>query len=310
METMQEAMQQGAGAETPITMRQLLEAGVHFGHQTKRWNPKMKPYIFGSRNGIHIIDLQHTVRLFNRAYNFIVNTIANGGTLLFVGTKKQAQEVIQQEAGRSGQYFVTHRWLGGTLTNFRTVKGSIERLKTLEKMAEDGTFDRLGKKEVLMRMREREKLEKALGGIKNLNDVPSAIYVIDAKKEHIAISEARKLEIPVIAIADTNCDPDVIDYVIPGNDDAIRAIKLFTGKIADACVVGGRIGRERAATHRHDHDDRGHHQGQAQAERAAHPGPGDGHGPKVEVARRRGPVRGQPAAAATPNSVTVSDEEE
>ena len=278
METMQEAMQQGAGAETPITMRQLLEAGVHFGHQTKRWNPKMKPYIFGSRNGIHIIDLQHTVRLFNRAYNFIVNTIANGGTLLFVGTKKQAQEVIQQEAGRSGQYFVTHRWLGGTLTNFRTVKGSIERLKTLEKMAEDGTFDRLGKKEVLMRMREREKLEKALGGIKNLNDVPSAIYVID--------------------------------YVIPGNDDAIRAIKLFTGKIADACVVGGRIGRERAATHRHDHDDRGHHQGQAQAERAAHPGPGDGHGPKVEVARRRGPVRGQPAAAATPNSVTVSDEEE
>ncbi len=310
METMQEAMQQGAGAETPITMRQLLEAGVHFGHQTKRWNPKMKPYIFGSRNGIHIIDLQHTVRLFNRAYNFIVNTIANGGTLLFVGTKKQAQEVIQQEAGRSGQYFVTHRWLGGTLTNFRTVKGSIERLKTLEKMAEDGTFDRLGKKEVLMRMREREKLEKALGGIKNLNDVPSAIYVIDAKKEHIAISEARKLEIPVIAIADTNCDPDVIDYVIPGNDDAIRAIKLFTGKIADACVVGGRIGRERAATHRHDHEDRGHHQAQAQAERAAHPGPGDGHGPKVEVARRRGPARPQPAAAATPNSVTVSDDEE
>ena len=147
METMQEAMQSGAGAETPITMRQLLEAGVHFGHQTKRWNPKMKPYIFGSRNGIHIIDLQHTVRLFNRAYNFIVNTIANGGTLLFVGTKKQAQEVIQQESMRAGQYFVTHRWLGGTLTNFRTVKGSIERLRTLEKMAEDGTFDRLGKKE-------------------------------------------------------------------------------------------------------------------------------------------------------------------
>jgi len=312
METMQEAMQSGAGAETPITMRQLLEAGVHFGHQTKRWNPKMKPYIFGSRNGIHIIDLQHTVRLFNRAYNFIVNTIANGGTLLFVGTKKQAQEVIQQESMRAGQYFVTHRWLGGTLTNFRTVKGSIERLRTLEKMAEDGTFDRLGKKEVLMRMREREKLEKALGGIKNLSDVPSAIYVIDAKKEHIAISEARKLEIPVIAIADTNCDPDVIDYVIPGNDDAIRAIKLFTGKIADACVVGGRIGRERAVTGRHDGDDRGHHQGggQAPAERAQQAQPGDGHGPKVEVARRRGGFRGQPAAAATPSSVMVSDEEE
>ena len=312
METMQEAMQSGAGAETPITMRQLLEAGVHFGHQTKRWNPKMKPYIFGSRNGIHIIDLQHTVRLFNRAYNFIVNTIANGGTLLFVGTKKQAQEVIQQESMRAGQYFVTHRWLGGTLTNFRTVKGSIERLRTLEKMAEDGTFDRLGKKEVLMRMREREKLEKALGGIKNLSDVPSAIYVIDAKKEHIAISEARKLEIPVIAIADTNCDPDVLDYVIPGNDDAIRAIKLFTGKIADACVVGGRIGRERAATQRHEPSDegRGHGQAQApsqaQAERAA-AAPGDG--PKVET-RRRGSLRGQPAAAATPHSVTVSGGEE
>ena len=310
METMQEAMQSGAGAETPITMRQLLEAGVHFGHQTKRWNPKMKPYIFGSRNGIHIIDLQHTVRLFNRAYNFIVNTIASGGTLLFVGTKKQAQEVIQQEAARGGQYFVTHRWLGGTLTNFRTVKGSIERLKTLEKMAEDGTFDRLGKKEVLMRMREREKLEKALGGIKNLNDVPSAIYVIDAKKEHIAISEARKLDIPVIAIADTNCDPDVIDYVIPGNDDAIRAIKLFTGKIADACVVGGRIGRERAVTGRHDGEDRGHHGQQAQADRGGPAPGGDGHGPKVEVARRRAPLRGQPAAAATPSAVVVPGDEE
>jgi small subunit ribosomal protein S2 len=311
METMQEAMQQGGGAETPITMRQLLEAGVHFGHQTKRWNPKMKPYIFGSRNGIHIIDLQHTVRLFNRAYNFIVNTIANGGTLLFVGTKKQAQEVIQQESTRGGQYFVTHRWLGGTLTNFRTVKGSIDRLRTLEKMAEDGTFDRLGKKEVLMRMREREKLEQALGGIKNLSDVPSAIYVIDAKKEHIAISEARKLEIPVIAIADTNCDPDVIDYVIPGNDDAIRAIKLFTSKIADACVVGARIGRERAVTGRHDGDDRGHQGGhQGQAERGAQAQAGDGPGPKVEVARRRGPFRGQPAAAATPGSVAVSDSEE
>jgi small subunit ribosomal protein S2 len=316
METMQEAMQQGAGAETPITMRQLLEAGVHFGHQTKRWNPKMKPYIFGSRNGIHIIDLQHTVRLFNRAYNFIVNTIAGGGTLLFVGTKKQAQEVIQQEALRAGQYFVTHRWLGGTLTNFRTVKGSIERLRALEKMAEDGTFDRLGKKEVLTRMREREKLEKALGGIKNLSDVPSAIYVIDAKKEHIAISEARKLEIPVIAIADTNCDPDVLDYVIPGNDDAIRAIKLFTGKIADACVVGGRIGRERASTQRHDSGDegRGHGHGhgqaaapgQAQADRPA-AAPGDG--PKVETRRRPG-GRAQPAAAATPNSVTVTGGEE
>jgi small subunit ribosomal protein S2 len=323
-ETMQDALAAG-GAETPITMRQLLEAGVHFGHQTKRWNPKMKPYIFGARNGIHIIDLQHTVRLFNRAYNFIVNTVAAGGSLLFVGTKKQAQEVIQQEAGRSNMFYVTNRWLGGTLTNFRTVKGSIERLRTLEKMAEDGTFDRLGKKEVLTRVREREKLEKALGGIKNMQELPAALYVIDAKKEHIAISEARKLEIPVIAVADTNCDPDVLDYVIPGNDDAIRAIKLFTGKIADACVVGTRQGRERATSHRQeDYGDQGGHEGgEGYRERQGH---GHGHhgdrqaqphgdrqaqgpgGPKVEMVRRRGGggLRTTPAAAATPTSVTVA----
>jgi small subunit ribosomal protein S2 len=314
MENMQEALQAG-GAETPITMRQLLEAGVHFGHQTKRWNPKMKPYIFGARNGIHIIDLQHTVRLFNRAYNFIVNTVASGGSLLFVGTKKQAQEVIQQEAGRSSMFFVTNRWLGGTLTNFRTVKGSIERLRNLEKMAEDGTFDRLGKKEVLMRVREREKLERALGGIKNMSELPAALYVIDAKKEHIAISEARKLEIPVIAVADTNCDPDVLDYVIPGNDDAIRAIKLFTGKIADACVVGTRLGRERAATQRQDGDYGDHAQAAPAAPAAAEShGHADRHGPKVELVRRRGGLRTTPAAAATPTSVTVArgpeDEEE
>jgi len=323
MESMQEALQSG-GTETPITMRQLLEAGVHFGHQTKRWNPKMKPYIFGARNGIHIIDLQHTVRLFNRAYNFIVNTVASGGSLLFVGTKKQAQEVIQQEAGRSQMFYVTNRWLGGTLTNFRTVKGSIERLRALEKMAEDGTFDRLGKKEVLMRVREREKLEKALGGIKNMSELPSALYVIDAKKEHIAISEARKLEIPVIAVADTNCDPDVLDYVIPGNDDAIRAIKLFTAKIADACVVGTRLGRERAATHRQDGDYTDHnaeaapaaageahgHHGERHGHGGERQGPGQGHGPKVEMVRRRGGggggLRSTPAAAATPTSVTVA----
>ncbi len=319
MENMQEALQSG-GAETPITMRQLLEAGVHFGHQTKRWNPKMKPYIFGARNGIHIIDLQHTVRLFNRAYNFIVNTIASGGSLLFVGTKKQAQEVIQQEAGRSNMFYVTNRWLGGTLTNFRTVKGSIERLRNLEKMAEDGTFDRLGKKEVLTRVREREKLERALGGIKNMSELPAALYVIDAKKEHIAISEARKLEIPVIAVADTNCDPDVLDYVIPGNDDAIRAIKLFTGKIADACVVGTRLGRERAATHRQDGDYGDHGSAGNASTGHGHEGHGErhgererhGHGPKVEMVRRRGGggMRTTPAAAATPTSVTVSSSPE
>nr|MBP8195907.1 30S ribosomal protein S2 [Deltaproteobacteria bacterium] len=288
--------------EAPITMRQLLEAGVHFGHQTKRWNPKMKPYIFGARNGIHIIDLQHTVRLFNRAFNFIVNTISSGGTLLFVGTKKQAQEVMQQEALRAGQYHVTNRWLGGTLTNFRTVKGSIDRLRALEKMAEDGTLERLSKKEVLMKMRERDKLEKALGGIKNLTDVPSAIYVIDAKKEHIAISEARKLEIPVIAIADTNADPDVIDYVIPGNDDAIRAIKLFTAKIADACIVGARLGREKAAAQTRDD---GSHGGERKQAAPGAPSP------RVEMRKNRGgALRGTPAAAATPTSVMLSSEEE
>ncbi len=289
--------------EAPITMRQLLEAGVHFGHQTKRWNPKMKPYIFGARNGIHIIDLQHTVRLFNRAFNFIVNTVSSGGSLLFVGTKKQAQEVMQQEAARAGQYHVTNRWLGGTLTNFRTVKGSIDRLRALEKMAEDGTFERLSKKEVLMKMRERDKLEKALGGIKNLTDVPSAIYVIDAKKEHIAISEARKLEIPVIAIADTNADPDVIDYVIPGNDDAIRAIKLFTAKIADACVVGARVGRERAAAQTREEAP---HSGERKPAAA---GPG-APAPRVEMRKNRGGLRGTPAAAATPTSVMLSGDEE
>jgi small subunit ribosomal protein S2 len=302
METMQEAMQAG-GAETPITMRQLLEAGVHFGHQTKRWNPKMKPYIFGSRNGIHIIDLQHTVRLFNRAFNFIVNTVSSGGSLLFVGTKKQAQEVMQQEALRGGQFHVTNRWLGGTLTNFRTVKGSIDRLRALEKMAEDGTFERLSKKEVLMKMRERDKLEKALGGIKNMQGLPSAIYVIDAKKEHIAISEARKLEIPVIAIADTNADPDVIDYVIPGNDDAIRAIKLFTAKIADACVVGARLGRERATAQTREEAPQG---GDRKSAASAPGAPA----PRVEMRKNRGGVRGTPAAAATPTSVMLSSEEE
>jgi len=215
METQQQSLN-----EPPISMRQLLEAGVHFGHQTKRWNPKMRPFIFGARNGIHIIDLQHTVKLFNRAYQFIVNTVAAGDPVLFVGTKKQAQEVIQEEAKRAGQYHVTNRWLGGTLTNFKTVKGSIERLRSIEKMAEDGTFERMTKKEVLGLERERVKLEKTLGGIKNMSGLPGAVFIIDPKKEHIAVEEARKLEIPIVAITDTNCDPDVIDYVIPGNDDA------------------------------------------------------------------------------------------
>ncbi len=235
---MAEDQVQASGGEAPITMRQLLEAGVHFGHQTKRWNPKMKQYIFGARNGIHIIDLQHTVRLFRRAYQFVVDTVARGEGVLFVGTKKQAQDAIREEATRSGMFFVTNRWLGGTLTNFKTVKQGIERLKAIEKMSQDGTYERLPKKEIASLEREREKLEKNLGGIKELSRLPSALFVIDTKKEHIAVHEANRLGIPVVAVVDTNCDPEGIDYVIPGNDDAIRSIRLFTGKVAEACIEG------------------------------------------------------------------------
>jgi small subunit ribosomal protein S2 len=227
----------GAGG-TAITMKQLLEAGVHFGHQTKRWNPKMKPYIFGARNGIYIIDLQKTVGLARNALRFVSDAVARGGSVLFVGTKKQAQDAIREEATRSGMFFVTNRWLGGTLTNFKTVKQGIERLKTIDKMATDGTYERLPKKEVASLEREREKLEKNLGGIKELARLPSAIFVIDTKKEHIAVHEANRLGIPVVAVVDTNCDPEGIDYVIPGNDDAIRSIRLFTGKVAEACIEG------------------------------------------------------------------------
>jgi small subunit ribosomal protein S2 len=223
---------------TAITMKQLLEAGVHFGHQTKRWNPKMKPYIFGARNGIYIIDLQKTVGLARSALRFVSDAAARGGSVLFVGTKKQAQDAVREEASRSGMFFVTNRWLGGTLTNFKTVKQGIDRLKTIEKMKEDGTYERLPKKEVASLEREREKLEKNLGGIKDLSRLPAALFVIDTKKEHIAVHEANRLGIPVVAVVDTNCDPEGIDYVIPGNDDAIRSIRLFTGKIAEACIEG------------------------------------------------------------------------
>jgi len=221
-----------------ISMKQLLEAGVHFGHQTKRWNPKMKPYIFGARNGIYIIDLQKTVRYFRAAYTFIKDTVAEGNKVMFVGTKKQAQEAIGEEAIRADQYFVNNRWLGGMLTNYQTIKGSIDRLKKIEVMAEDGTYDLLTKKEGLQLERERAKLEKSLGGIKMMTKLPGAIFVIDPKKETIAVREARKLGIPVVAVVDTNCDPDDIDYLIPGNDDAIRAIRLFAAKMADACIEG------------------------------------------------------------------------
>ncbi len=221
-----------------ITMKQLLEAGVHFGHQTKRWNPKMKPYIFGARNGIYIIDLQKTVRYFKAAYNFVKETVEGGDKVLFVGTKKQAQDSIAEEAQRAGQFYVNNRWLGGMLTNFSTIKGSIDRLKKIETMAQDGTYQLITKKEALQLDREKEKLERSLGGIKGMTKMPGAVFIIDPKKEGIAVKEARKLGVPVVAVVDTNCDPDEIDYLIPGNDDAIRAIRLFASRIADACIEG------------------------------------------------------------------------
>jgi small subunit ribosomal protein S2 len=224
-----------------VTMKQLLEAGVHFGHQTKRWNPKMKEYIFGSRNGIYIIDLQKTVRLFKEAYKFVVDIAGKGGHVLFVGTKKQAQDSISEEAQRAGMFYVNHRWLGGTLTNFRTIKKNVERLKKIEKMKEDGTFDALPKKEVLGLEKEREKMEKTLGGIKNMGKLPGGVFIVDPRKESIAVREARKLGIPIVAIVDTNCDPDEVDFIIPGNDDAIRAIRLISSKVAEACLEGKQL---------------------------------------------------------------------
>ena len=224
-----------------VTMKQLLEAGVHFGHQTKRRNPKMKEYIFGSRNGIYIIDLQKTVRLFKEAYKFVVDTCSKKGNILFVGTKKQAQDSIQEEAKRAGMFFVNQRWLGGTLTNFRTIKKNIERLKKLESMKEDGSFEALPKKEVLGLEKERTKMERTLGGIKEMAKLPDGIFIVDPRKERIAVHEARKLGIPIVSIVDSNCDPDEIDYIIPGNDDAIRAIRLISSKIADACLEGKQI---------------------------------------------------------------------
>jgi len=222
-----------------ISMKQLLEAGVHFGHQTSRWNPKMKPYIFGARNGIYIIDLQQTVRLFESAYAFVRELAAQGGHMLFVGTKKQAQEAIREEAERCGMFYVNSRWLGGTLTNFQTIKQSIDRLRKLEETLESpAMMEALTKKELLTISRERDKLLSALGGIKNMRKLPDALFVIDPSKEEIAVKEANKLHIPVVSVVDTNCDPDVIDHKIPGNDDAIRAIRLFCAAIADATLEG------------------------------------------------------------------------
>ena len=226
-----------------ISMKQLLEAGVHFGHQTRRWNPKMAQYIFTERNGIYIIDLQKTVRKIDEAYLFVRDVALEGKSVLFVGTKKQAQESIEAEAKRCGMFYVNNRWLGGTLTNFRTIRTRINRLNAIDQMETNGQFDALPKKEVIKLNAEREKLQKNLGGIREMKNLPGALFIVDPRKEHIAVAEARALHIPIVAIVDTNCDPDEIDYIIPGNDDAIRAVKLIAGKMADA-VLEGRQGEQ------------------------------------------------------------------
>jgi len=231
-----------------VTMKELLEAGVHFGHQTRRWNPKMEPYIFGARNGIHIIDLQKTVQFFKTSYNYIMETVADGGLVLFVGTKKQAMDAISEEASRCGMYFVNHRWLGGMLTNYATISRSIERLRNFESMKEDGSLKRFPKKEVLIMEKKATKLERALGGIKNMGRLPDVVYVVDPRKESIAVKEARKMHIPIVAIVDSNCDPTEIEYPITGNDDAIRAIRLLTSRMADACIDGAKLREERHAS--------------------------------------------------------------
>jgi small subunit ribosomal protein S2 len=254
--------------DAPLPLKSLLDAGVHFGHQTKRWNPKMRPFIYGARNGIHIIDLDQTARLFARAYNFVVDTVARGGHLLCIGTKRQAQEIIKEEAARSGSFYVVNRWLGGTLTNFRTLKQGLDRMRQLERMKEDGTYQSITKKEISRLEKERERLEKYLGGLKNMGSLPAAVFVIDPAKEAIAVKEANKIGLPVIAITDTNCDPDKVDFVIPGNDDAIRSIKLITARIADAVVEGSQ--RRKEFLNRDE--------GRAQGERG---------GPQAEVIRGR-----------------------
>ena len=285
------ASPQQSSSGPPIAMRQLLEAGVHFGHNKRRWNPKMSRYIFGARNGIHIIDLQHTVKMFRSAFQAVIDICAKGEKVLFVATKKQSQEVVREEAERAGQYHVTQRWLGGTLTNFRTVKGSLERLRNIEKMEEDGSLYNLTKKEQVLNRREKDKLLRSLGGIKDMSKLPGALFVIDPNKEHIAVLEARKLEIPVIAITDTNCNPELVDYVVPGNDDAIRAIKLFTSRIADAAHIGEELFKERGNPNKVQVE------GDKQDQVIVVSSGGDG--PKVEIAQ--GGSQLVPEASATPD---------
>ena len=221
-----------------VSVKEMLQAGLHFGHQTRRWNPKMKPYIYGPRNGIYIVNLDLTKRLFDKACDFIASEVKNGGSILFVGTKRQAQAIINEEAKRCGMFYVDHRWLGGMLTNFQTIKNSIERLKSIESMQEDGSINRFPKKEILLMEKERVKLERNVGGIKDMRKLPSVMFVVDPRKESIAINEATKLNIPVVAITDTNCDPDNVDFIIPGNDDAIRSIRLISNHVAEAVLTG------------------------------------------------------------------------
>lgn len=252
---------------TAISIKQLLEAGVHFGHQTRRWNPKMRPYIFGERNGIHIIDLQKTLKLFKEAIDFVTEIAAHGKVVLFVGTKRQAQEAVSEEAERCGMFYVNVRWLGGLLTNFSTIQNSIKRYKELEAMRDDGFYEKLSKKEVARLERERKKLEKNLRGIKNMERLPDAVFVVDSNNEAIAVREAGKLQIPVIGVVDTNCDPETIDYVIPGNDDALRAIRLFASTVADAVLAGKAIYQSRVEAEKKEAEERA--EKEAAARRAA-----------------------------------------
>jgi small subunit ribosomal protein S2 len=284
----QETTAQGVPAlrgDLPLSLKALLDAGVHFGHQTKRWNPKMRVFIYGARNGIHIIDLDQTAKLFQRAFNFVEETCARGGHILFIGTKRQAQEIVKEEAARSGSFYVVNRWLGGTLTNFRTIKQGLERMRQLERMKDDGTYLQLPKKEVSRLEKERERFEKYVGGLKAMGSLPAAVFVIDPAMETIAVQEAKKLGIPIIAITDTNCDPDLVDYVIPGNDDAIRSIKLITQRIADAALEGS---QRRKETQGRD-DQQG--------------GGGGQRGPQADVYQQRGPrrERSDSATPAKPN---------
>ncbi|MBM4282040.1 MAG: 30S ribosomal protein S2 [Deltaproteobacteria bacterium] len=277
-----------------IAMRDMLECGAHFGHQTRRWNPKMKPFIFGARNGIYIIDLQQTVGLFDKAYERVANLVARGEKVLFIGTKKQAADIVAEEAKRSNQFFVNNRWLGGMLTNFKTIKQGIDRLRAIEKMQQDGTFERLPKKETIKLTRELQKLEKNLDGIRDMNKLPGAVFVIDPKREHIAIEEARRLGIPIIALIDTNCDPTGIDYVIPANDDAIRSIKLFVSKIADACAEGNARHQEHLRARGQTDEDKAEKGDREErgdrGDRGDRRGPRGGKkGPKVDIVRARRP---------------------